>query len=186
MQETIFKLFSDGASFNNGFKNPNLPQFSSCGVIITLNEKVLYKGYKGFDNQNISYAELKGAIIVLDKFSDFIKKYENKIFKPYKIKLISDSQFVVKGKEEWLKNWLKGVKDWRNDPWYNSQGKIVGQIDLWRELKDKYLDNSDYNIEFLHIKGHSKKIITFEQKMNDECDRMASLKIEEMKKNKNI
>ena len=139
MSKALFKIFSDGSSFNNGYKNPDLPQFAACGIIITLNEKIIYRGKKGFDDQTISYAELKGA------------------------------------------NWLESVEDWRTGIWINSQGKEVGQLDLWKELKGNYLDSDDFDITFIHIKGHSKGE-SFEQKMNNECDKIAGEKIKEMKK----
>lgn len=181
MSKALFKIFSDGSSFNNGYKNPDLPQFAACGIIITLNEKIIYRGKKGFDDQTISYAELKGAILGLDKLAEIISTQGDKINKPYRVELYSDSQFVVKGKEEWMHNWLESVEDWRTGIWINSQGKEVGQLDLWKELKGNYLDSDDFDITFIHIKGHSKGE-SFEQKMNNECDKIAGEKIKEMKK----
>ena len=113
MSKAHFKIFSDGGSFNNGYKNPDLPQFSTSGIVITLNENVLFEGSKGHegDHATISYAELYGAILackVLEKKLSVV----NGISKPYRVTLYSDSQYVVKGAMEWMPGWKKRV--WKN------------------------------------------------------------------------
>jgi len=170
----FFEVFSDASSFNNGYKDPNKPMFASCGVVITYNQKILKKGSKFFDDKTISYGELKGSLLVLDLLQKRIldnKKYN--IEPPYNVKLYSDSQFVIKSINEWMTKWLKNCKDWKTDVWYNSSGSVVGQYELFREMKLKYLDNSDWNIEFIHVKGHTGKN-DFISKMNDMCDHLAT------------
>lgn len=180
-EELIFEIFSDGGSFNNGYKDANKPMFASCGIVITLNGKILKKASKLFDDKTISYAELKGSILALDLLKKRILDKYPDIDKPYKIKLYSDSQFVVKGINEWMPNWIRKCKDWKTDIWYNASGNEVGQYELFREMKLKYLDNPDFDITFIHVKGHTKKT-DFLSEMNDICDSLCTKKIKEHKK----
>ena len=180
----LFQVFSDGASFNNGYKDKTKPQIASCGLVITSEEKIIKKAKKIFPDKTISYAELKGSILVLDLLKkSILDKYD--IEKPYKIELYSDSQFVIKGINEWMKNWLKSCNDWKKDIWYNSSGNVVGQYELFREMKLKYLDNPDFDIKFIHIKGHTKKQDFFST-MNETCDKIASNCLNQYLKNNNL
>lgn len=175
-----FQVFSDGGVHNNGYKDPNLPMYSACGVVITSDEKILKKGSKLFLDQTISYAELKGAILVLDLLKNRILDQYPELEKPYDIELYSDSQFVIKGINEWMRNWIRSCDNWKEDEWYNSSGNVVGQYELFREMKLKYLDNPDYNIKFIHIKGHTKKK-DFYSRMNDMCDKLCTAKLQKHK-----
>ena len=180
-EDVVFKCYSDGSSYNNGYKNPDLPQFASCGVVITLNGKILKKGAKLFKDQTISYGELKGSILVLDLLEKRILSKHPEITKPYHVELYSDSQFVVNSINEWMYNWLKKCKDWRTDVWYNSSGKVVGQYELFREIKLRYLDNPDWDIKYIHVKGHTKSK-DFNSRMNDLCDTLAKGKTDAYRK----
>ena len=181
----IFNIYSDGGSFNNGKKDPNKPQVSSCGVVITSDEKILKRGSKIFPNKTISYAELKGSLLVLDLLKKRILDRYPDLEKPYDIHLYSDSQFVIKGITEWMSNWLRKCNDWRVDAWYNSSGNEVGQYKLFREMKIKYLDNPDFNIKFHHVKGHTNKN-DFNSQMNDLCDKLAGEELKKYLSSKNI
>lgn len=169
----VFKCYSDAGSYNNGYKNPDLPMFASCGVVITLDGKILKKGSKLFEDKTISYAELKASKLVLDLLKKRILDKHPEIEKPYNVELYSDSQFVVKSINEWMANWIRKCKDWRTDVWYNASGNEVGQYELFREIKMEYLDNPDWNIKYIHVKGHTKKQ-DFDSQMNDLCDSLAT------------
>ena len=88
MEKAHWKIYSDGGSFNNGYKNPDLPQFCASGIVMTLNENVFFsrsKGYEG-DHATISYGELNGALMAL-KLLDKKLKTINGINKPYRVTL---------------------------------------------------------------------------------------------------
>lgn len=161
-----YYLFSDGSSFNNGKKKPDLPQHASCGIVITDSEgKTLKERTKFFPDQTISYGELRGSIVALNTFKKYAEK--NNLEPPYRIELYSDSQFVVKGVNDWMLGWLKRG-------WKNASGATVGQVDLWKYLHKNYLTNEDYKIKFVHIKGHTGNDDFFSQ-MNDRCDHIAGV-----------
>ena len=169
-----FKVYSDGGSFNNGYKNPDLPQFCASGIVMTLNEDVFFSGSKGYEGDfaTISYGELNGALLALKLLEQKIETIPG-ISKPYRVTLISDSQYVIRGASEWLSGWKK-----RN--WCNSSGEIVAQVDLWKEMDRKFISNPDYNIDFVHVKGHTKNN-DFDSKMNDMCDKLCTKKLNQMK-----
>lgn len=73
------------------------------------------------------------------------------------VELYSDSQYVLKGLEEWLESWKK--RGWRT-----ASKQPVKNEDLWRrldELKDKH------QIRFHWIKGHRG------HPENERCDELA-------------
>ncbi len=64
---------------------------------------------------------------------------------PKKIKLYSDSSYVLNGLSDWLENWKK--KGWKT-----SSNKPVSNQDLWQEL-DILIDSRE--IEYIKVEGHS-------------------------------
>jgi len=79
-----------------------------------------------------------------------------------KVKVFSDSSYVIKGATEWLNSW-------KNKGWKTSSNKAVKNKDLWIEL-DKLLLR--YELEFIKVKGHSGN------KYNERVDSMAREEIE--------
>lgn len=61
------------------------------------------------------------------------------------LRLISDSEYVVKGINSWCRNWVR-------NGWKNSQGKPVVNQDLWRHLLMLY-QLHDVRLEW--TKGHA-------------------------------
>jgi ribonuclease HI len=61
------------------------------------------------------------------------------------VEVYSDSQYVVKGMNEWIQGWLA-----RN--WVNSQKKPVENQDLWKELLEVA---SLHQVQFFWVKAHA-------------------------------
>lgn len=74
-----------------------------------------------------------------------------------RIKIVSDSQTLVKGMNEWLPGWL--ANNWRA-----SKGTEVANKDLWLNLVD-LCDGKD--IHWCWVRGHNGN------RMNEEADRLA-------------
>jgi ribonuclease HI len=73
------------------------------------------------------------------------------------VELYSDSQYVLKGLNEWLKGWkAKG--------WKTADKKPVKNQDLWMELDAL---KAKHSVTFHWVRGHN------EHPENEECDRMA-------------
>ena len=79
------------------------------------------------------------------------------IKRPGKVKVVSDSSYVIKGITEWIKGWIR-----RN--WVNSQKKPVLNRDLWERLLEY---SGPHSIEWIWVRGHQGHI------ENEQCDRMA-------------
>ncbi len=77
--------------------------------------------------------------------------------RPGKVRVCSDSSYVVKGMTTWLPGWVR-----RN--WINSKKKPVLNRDLWEELMKLSLP---HEIEWRWIKGHEG------HKENERCDELA-------------
>ena len=107
-----------------------------------------------------------------------IQKLKTKPNKPYKVTIVSDSQIVGKGINEWVWNWV-------NRDWKNAVGTDVGQCQLWKDFFYTYLDNEDWDIDAFHVKGHTKNE-DYYSIMNDKCDKLAVDKIKEMKEERGI
>lgn len=67
--------------------------------------------------------------------------------RPCKITLYVDSQYVLKGMQEWLAGWkARGWRTASKDP--------VKNVDLWQEL-DVLVNMSDHVIDWRWVKGHA-------------------------------
>ena len=88
------------------------------------------------------------------------------ISKGSKIKIFSDSNYVIKGITQWVNNWKK-------NGWKTSNKNDVKNKKLWIEL-----DNlaKEYDVEFLKVKGHAGN------EYNEKADALAKEQIELHKK----
>ncbi len=84
---------------------------------------------------------------------------------PSKIRISTDSTYLVKGMTEWLPGWIK-----RN--WINSQKKPVLNRDLWETLVELC---RGHEIEWRWIKGHAG------HEENERCDELARTAIQRCK-----
>lgn len=76
-----------------------------------------------------------------------------------KIKVITDSKYVVDG----MKSWVQG---WKSRGWKKADNKAPENLDLWQELDSAR--NSYMEIEWVWVKGHGG------HPQNEYCDRKAN------------
>ncbi|MFZ7111887.1 MAG: ribonuclease HI [Desulfatiglandales bacterium] len=81
------------------------------------------------------------------------------IKRPSRIRITTDSNYLVKGMTEWLPGWIKRG-------WQNSQKKPVLNRDLWETLLRL---SRGHEIEWRWIKGHAG------HKENERCDELARM-----------
>lgn len=93
--------------------------------------------------------ELTAAIKALET----LKKHADR-----PIRLVTDSQLLVKGMTEWLEGWK--ARDWRG-----ATGKPVRNQDLWQQLD---LLSQRYTISWEWVKGHNG------HQGNEEADALAN------------
>ena len=80
-----------------------------------------------------------------------------KLRRPCKIRVVTDSNYVIKGMTEWMPGWIK--RDWMN-----SKKRPVLNKDLWEMLLELA---EPHEIEWGWIRGHSG------HKENERCDELA-------------
>lgn len=141
----VIEAFTDGACRGN-------PGPGGWGVLLRFNdhEKRLCGGEKETTNNRM---ELMAVIQALESLN-----------RDCKVKLTSDSQYVLKGINEWMENWKKRG-------WKTAAKKPVKNVDLWQRL-DKARE--DHNIEWVWVKGHSGHI------ENEIADELANQGIDEL------
>ncbi|MFC1884213.1 ribonuclease HI [Thermodesulfobacteriota bacterium] len=82
--------------------------------------------------------------------------------RPSRIRLVTDSDYVVKGMTLWMDGWIK-----RN--WMNSKKKPVLNRDLWEEMIKL---TKPHDIKWKWVKGHDG------HPENERCDKLARMAIE--------
>lgn len=120
------EAYTDGACRGN-------PGPGGWGVLLRFNdhEKRLFGGEVETTNNRM---ELMAVIQALESLK-----------RECAVKITSDSQYVLKGINEWMANWKKRG-------WKTAAKKPVKNVDLWQRL-DKACELHD--IEWVWVKGHS-------------------------------
>jgi len=83
------------------------------------------------------------------------------------VQIISDSNYVLQGLEEW-------ISDWKKKGWKTAGNKKVKNQDLWKEL-DSIIPK--YEVEYVKVKGHSG------DEYNERVDSLAKKEIEKNQNN---
>tara|TARA_B100001250_G_scaffold106787_1_gene89990 strand:- start:468 stop:905 length:438 start_codon:yes stop_codon:yes gene_type:complete len=141
----IVELFTDGACRGN-------PGKGGWGVLMRYGsaEKKIYGGEALTTNNRM---ELMAVIKGLEALTQ-----------PCKVKITTDSKYVLTGSTEWMVNWKK-----RN--WRTANKKPVLNVELWKCL-DELLQN--HEIEWKWVKGHSGHL------ENEIADQLANQGIDEL------
>ncbi|HHJ38110.1 MAG: ribonuclease HI [Methylothermaceae bacteria B42] len=144
-KEEIVEIFTDGACRGN-------PGPGGWGAILRFRgkEKELFGGELETTNNRM---ELMAAIQALEALK-----------RPCKVRISTDSQYLMKGITEWMENWIK--RDWKT-----SANKPVKNIDLWQRLNQAL---SKHQVEWEWVRGHSG------HPENERADQLANKAIDEM------
>jgi ribonuclease HI len=121
-------IFTDGSCHNNTHKN------GGWGAILRFDgdEKEIFGGCKGTTSNRM---ELTAPLEALKA----LKRHD------LPITIHSDSQYLIKGMNEWSHNWQR-------NGWKNSNGELVINRDLWVELL-KW--NKKLKIKWVWVRGHA-------------------------------
>jgi ribonuclease HI len=134
----IVEIFADGACSRN-------PGPGGYGAILKYRRQV--KEISGCELETTNNRMEMTAII----------EALRQLKRPCKVKVITDSNYVVKGMTEWLPGWVR-------QNWLNSQKKPVLNRDLWEKLIKL---NQAHQIQWIWIKGHNG------HQENERCDQLA-------------
>lgn len=119
------EIFTDGACSGN-------PGPGGWGAIMRFNgvEKELSGGDKDSTNNRM---EMMAVIAALESLT-----------RPCNVKITTDSQYVMKGMQEWLPGWKK-----RN--WKTAGKKPVKNVDLWQRMEKAA---AQHKLEWEWVRGH--------------------------------
>jgi ribonuclease HI len=139
----IVEIFTDGACSGN-------PGTGGYGAILRYGSKTkeIFGGELRTTNNRMELTAVIEALRLIKR--------------PCKIRVVSDSNYVVKGMTQWLPRWI------RRD-WLNSNKKPVLNRDLWEELLKL---TEPHKVEWKWIKGHAGN------KENERCDELARKALE--------
>ena len=145
MAYDIITIHTDGACLGN-------PGPGGWGVLLSWrgHEKELSGAEADTTNNRM---ELTAAIMALEAVS-----------RPAKIKLVTDSRYVIQGINDWLPGWI--AKGWKTA----SKAPVKNQ-DLWQRLDEA---TKRHEIEWEWVKGHAGHA---ENERVDDLARMAAEKI---------
>lgn len=135
----VIEIYTDGACRGN-------PGPGGWGVWLKSgeSEKEIYGGEKRTTNNRM---ELMAAIQALEILNQ-----------PCRIKLYSDSKYVLQGITEWIDNWKKRG-------WKTAARQPVKNDDLWRRLDTAM---QKHHVDWIWVKGHSGNI------GNEKADQLAN------------
>jgi ribonuclease HI len=137
-KEGVVEIFADGACSGN-------PGPGGYGAILKYGPEV--KEISGCETHTTNNRmEIKAVIEALRQLK-----------RPCNIRLVTDSEYVVRGMTEWIPGWIE-----RN--WQNSRKKPVLNKDLWKELLEA---SRPHEISWEWVKGHGG------HPENERCDRLA-------------
>ena len=138
------EIYIDGACANN-------PGKGGYGIVMiyydknnSMHKKEFSKGFSLTTNNRMELMAVVDALNILKK--------------PCKIKLYSDSKYVIDAiNQKWLDSWQE--KNWK----LNTKNPVKN-IDLWKKFLNAKLP---HEIEFIWVKGHNSN------KYNEICDKLA-------------
>ncbi len=145
MSDERIELFTDGACRGN-------PGPGGWGALLRFGgtEKELFGGEAETTNNRM---ELMAAICGLESLK-----------RPCRVRLTTDSQYVMKGVTEWMDNW-------KRRGWKTAAKKPVKNVDLWQRL-DKAL--APHEVEWQWVRGHTGHA------ENERADALANRGIDEL------
>lgn len=146
-EKPLVEIFTDGACSGN-------PGVGGYGVILRSGQSE--RELSGCDQMTTNNRmELTAAI----KGIEALKR-------PCTVRLVTDSNYVVRGMTSWIFNWMK-------NNWKNSQKQEVLNRDLWERLFDL---SRAHDIQWVWVKGHN------EHAENERCDKLARHAIKKCRK----
>lgn len=137
-KDKYIEIFTDGACSGN--PGPG----GWCAILKYNNHEKIISGFDKDATNN------KMELTAIIKALEIIKRKS-------RIKVYSDSQYLIKGITEWLPKWIKN--NWKNSKKEEVQNKV-----LWQKL---YLLSQKHEIEWIWIKGHEG------HPENEKCDLIA-------------
>lgn len=142
-KNTLHKVFTDGSSINNGYKNcvGGIGVFFEDGSPNNIGEKMTFKDDGKVSNNVCELTACLRAIQTIRDFKDFDRLNDN-------ILVYTDSKYLIDSITKWSNSWEKN--GWmRTDR--SGKKKPVKNVELMKQIKGL---TRMYNIHFKHVKAH--------------------------------
>lgn len=149
------QIYTDGSCLNN----PGVGAYAIC--IIKNNDEEIFTDFE--DHTTNNRMEIKAVLLALEKSKNMLN-----------VEIFSDSNYVVKGFNEWMHTWNK-------NGWKNSKKETVENLDLWQELY-KYYHICKFH-KIIWIKAHNNH--KYNELVNDKAQDTARKRLNELKNLKN-
>lgn len=139
----MLRAYTDGSCLDN--KNGLY-----CGWAFALvrGDEVLHEGSGGHPQGSNNVGEMAAVVDALQYLIDNRTRYFI-LEAATQIEIVSDSQYVVKGMNEW-------IHKWKRNGWVSHSGDAVKNESLWRKLDRlrNELESKGIEVTFKHIRGH--------------------------------
>lgn len=133
---TKFVVYTDGASSPK--KKHHVGGWAFALMLEDNEEYIITRSGYEYNTTN-NRMEMLAVIEALN----FISSKEFRGSQCISLKIISDSQYCVKGSSEWIHGWRR----------CNWKGGTLKNLDLWKQI-DQHLKDKLLNIEFEWVRGH--------------------------------
>lgn len=144
----MIEIYTDGSCLGN-------PGNGGWGFIVVVDGKMLDERSGPAPDTTNNIMELSAVIQALSWLGEIHPRLVHPL--EHKIHIWTDSQYVMKGVQEWSKNWIK-------NGWQTAAGKPVKNKEYWQELLNK---TAVFDLEWHWVKGHSG------HPMNERVDELA-------------
>jgi ribonuclease HI len=151
-EPNTFALYSDGGCRGN-------PGPGAFAFVVQENDgSIVVEGVEFESYTTNNKMELSGPLNGLHKLKEILPEIGREPLLT-KIKVITDSKYVVDG----MKSWVQG---WKSRGWKKADGKAPENLELWQGLDQ--IRNSFMEIEWAWVKGHGG------HPQNEYCDQKAN------------
>lgn len=158
-----YYIFTDGGKADIGLTTV----ISGAFVILNSKQEIILQATILKENATNQYAELKTAVIAMEKFIKKVVK-EN-----CTIDFYSDSKYVIDGMNKWIKQWL--INNYKNN--------TILYKNLWERLYIATKNTYIKKINFIHIRGHQNNMKNiFPYKYNFLVDNLCTQRLNDYKK----
>jgi len=144
----MYKVYTDGSCLGN-------PGSGGVGIVIVKDDVIVEELSYGEPQTTNNIMELTAAISGILYIREHYTESET-------IEILTDSDYVVKGCNEWMEGWIK--RNWKN----------VKNVELWR-----LMESSKKNCKFSWVRGHADDVY------NIVADKLARTAAEQTKKDFN-
>ena len=156
--DILFSLYSDGACRGN-------PGPGAFGVVGFCGKEEIFVS-TGIDVRTTNNRmELEGVIHACDQLEIYLDHtYPKLSYDQIIVDVYTDSQYVVNGANQWMKNW-------KANDWGKKGGTEPKNLDLWLRIDE--IKSAYPNLKLHWVRGHSG------HPMNERCDALANQALDE-------